>query len=92
MEPHKQFFREFRALKLFVMGTMLLCMGLVGLKDAKIVNVKWLLLWLGFTSLFFMMSFLTWRRSRSKRHRHRQASDPEPIRMNPPAKLPPLRK
>jgi len=92
MESHKQFFREVKALKLFVIGTMLLCMGLVGLKGAKTVDMKWLLIWLGFTSLFFLMSFVTWRRSRPKHHRHRRASEPEPTRRNPPAELPPLRK
>ena len=91
VEPHKRVFREWRAIRLFMAGTLTLCVGLVISKEGGKISVKFLLLCLGVSLFFFAMSFVSWRLSRPRRRRHRRFREASPARRNPPAKLPPLR-
>ena len=75
MELHKRFFLEYRALKLFVIGTLWLCIGLMPLKGAHGISYKYLLLWLDVSALFLGMAYLAWRQSHEKGGQNRARTD-----------------
>jgi hypothetical protein len=86
MQEWKRVFTEARALKAFVVATMVFCVGLLSLENMdKEARIYWLIL----TALLYAASIAYWRRSNPKRRKHRD--EVNPTRRNPPAKLPPLR-
>jgi hypothetical protein len=87
MHDSKRFFREAKALKAFVVGVMSLCIGLVAWKQ---VDRPGRIFWLIFTPFAFIMALFYYHSSKSPRRKHR-TREPEILRRNPPAVLPPRR-
>lgn len=88
MQESTRFFREVRALRAFVGGVLLLCVGLVSWND---MDKQGRTFWLILTPMAFISALLSYWLSKPKRRRHNQAMAREIERRNPPAKLPPLR-
>jgi hypothetical protein len=96
MASEKRFFREFTALRLFALGTVVICVVLPSLKAVGKASsdgvLLYVFLWFCFTGVCYLGSFLIWRRSGPWRIKFNPAPEvePEPTQRNPPAKLPPL--
>ena len=77
-------------MKLFLLGTVLLCMGLLGLEGLEeknaVISPWWFIVC---AVLFYGGSWYFW--NRSKDHHRRRRSHEHFTHRNPIAKLPPLR-
>jgi len=87
MAPLNRFFAEWTAMKLFLLGTVVLCIGVLGFKEKNVVVSP--LYVLGCAALLYTGSWYFWRRS--KDHHRRRRSHEHFSHRNPLAKLPPLR-
>ena len=102
MAPSKRFFSEWNAINLFVLGTVVLCIGVLSFKDQKAIVSPWFTV--AFALLLYLGSWFLWnkgnyrsgsgvavaRPSRFAR-RHRRSREHTFTNRNPLAKLPPVR-
>ncbi|HTD86360.1 MAG TPA: hypothetical protein VK850_07260 [Candidatus Binatia bacterium] len=88
MAPSKRFFSEWNAINLFVLGTVILCIGVLSFKDQKPIVSPWFTV--GFAILLYLGSWLLWNRGKYGQWRRRSRAQTFTHR-NPPATLPPVR-
>ena len=74
-------------MKLFLIGTVFLCIGVLGLKGSNAVISPWYTI--AGAALLYAGSWFFWHRSRE--HHRRRRSHEHFTHRNPLAKLPPLR-
>jgi hypothetical protein len=86
MAPLNRFFAEWTAMKLFLLGTIALCIGVLSFKDKHVVS-PWYVV--GCAALLYAGSWFFW--YRSKEHHRRRRPHEHFSHRNPLAKLPPLR-
>ena len=87
MAPSNRFFAEWTAMKLFLLATVVLCVGVLGFKGTKVVISPWYAV--GCAALLYGGSWYFWHRTRE--HHRRRRSHLHFTHRNPAAKLPPVR-